>query len=592
MSTILVGLSAFLVLVINDVGGLAWQRLQILFILGGLASWRWGWWFLQCSRAVCYRYFVYPPLRRAAEAAVRAHGPVPEITVLATTYHEKPWITWAVFEAVFRELSTLEGLSRRPKVVVVGGCDEDDTTVRQIYDASCAELMPASPTMWPPELVLLRGDQGKRRALADGLREIARGNPGRDGVVVLMDGDSIPSHGMLPKVLPLFRLPQTVGAVTTNEDGYVDGPAWFAEWISMRFGQRHRMMCSVSLSGKLLCLTGRLSVFRASVATDEDFRAQIENDAIDHWLWGRFDMLSGDDKSTWYWLAARGYRMLYVPDALVTTIEVVSGSALQRAYANLKRWSGNTLRNSARVIALGPRRLGLFAWWCTIDQRLGSWSALVGPTVMLMALCTGWYDIAAGYLLWALVSRLGLAAIAWRHGRRFSAYYIPLQMVAEWANALIKIWVSFHPAKQSWLNRGGRTLDAARGSAFRGRQTFANYLCFFSLGAFGLAVGCYCGLLPLYREAPLYLRIGLPSVDQAVLDPGELLRWISARTVLPDALREAPLHARSSWGGGGPVGTEAGRYAGLLGYRPVLVPRVMSSPTGPSPPPSGFRRAR
>ena len=119
-----------------------------------------------------------------------------------------------------------------------------------------------------------------------------------------MDGDTIMGPEMLCRLLPIFRLPDPVSAVTTNEDALVHGPGWFAEWNLMRLGQRHRTMCSVALSGKVLCLTGRLSAFRGSVATHPGFRAQIENDFIDHWLWGRFDMLSGDDKSTWFWIAA------------------------------------------------------------------------------------------------------------------------------------------------------------------------------------------------------------------------------------------------------------------------------------------------
>src|SRR5439155_1529227 len=99
-----------------------------------------------------------------------------------------------------------------------------------------------------------------------------------------------------------------------------------------------------------------------------------------------------------------------------------------------------------------------FPWWCAVDQRLSNWTALVGPTVSLIALAGGYYEIAAGYLLWAMATRLGLAAIAWKHGRRFSAYYVPMQMFAEWANALIKIWVSSHPAKQSWMN-ANRTIE-------------------------------------------------------------------------------------------------------------------------------------
>ena len=62
--------------------------------------------------------------------AVAQHGPVPEVTILAVTYQEKPWITRVVFESVFRELSLLEGLVRRPRVVVATGCDADDEAIR------------------------------------------------------------------------------------------------------------------------------------------------------------------------------------------------------------------------------------------------------------------------------------------------------------------------------------------------------------------------------------------------------------------------------------------------------------------------------
>ena len=78
---------------------LALQRVEILFVLGGMACWRWGWWTLQCSRAMAYRYCKFPQAcRREAEAAERSLGAVPEVVFLGTTYHEKPWITSVVFE--------------------------------------------------------------------------------------------------------------------------------------------------------------------------------------------------------------------------------------------------------------------------------------------------------------------------------------------------------------------------------------------------------------------------------------------------------------------------------------------------------------
>jgi mannuronan synthase len=480
---------------------------SVIVTLGGIAAWRWSWFLIQNMRALAYRYFMYPRLRREARAALAQHGPVPEVTVLATTYHEKKWITTPVFESIFRELRSLEGLQRRPKVVAVTGCDEDDATIRALYARCCGAEAAQPGALWPPDLVLLRGDKGKRPALALGMDVIAKDNPQPDGVVVILDGDTMLGPGLLDKVLPVFRLTPPVDAITTNESNLVKGPAWFGEWTTMRFGLRHRSMCSVSFSGKLLCLTGRFSVFRASVVTDPTFQLQVEHDRITHWLWGSFEMLSGDDKSTWYWLAAHCRRMLYVPDAMVTTFEVIQGSAIRRAFANVRRWSGNSVRHSWRAIKLGPKKLGFFPWYCLVDQRLTMVTVLFGPFTALLALIAGHHKIAAAYLLWVLFSRLGNAAIAWRQSRRFSAYYLPLTFLSDWATALTKFWVVFHPAKQNWLNRGARTLNTTRGSAYyHSRTIFAHYLYGFCCALLVIVIGLIMGFLPFFREARLFLN--------------------------------------------------------------------------------------
>ena len=504
---LLLGIAAFLLTVVGSARVWMTHRLEVLLVIGGIASWRWSWFILQNVRAMIYRYYTFPRLRQAAKAAYAEHGPVPEVTVLATTYHEKPWITVPVFESIFRELSMLQGLTARCKVVVVTGCDDDDLNIKAIYAKCSAQEKPEQPELWPPELVLLRGDKGKRPALALGMEEIAKGCPRPDGAVIILDGDTMLGPGLLDKVLPMFRLTPQVSGITTNENNLVKGAAWFAEWTSLRFGLRHRSMCSVSLSGKLLCLTGRFSVFRASVAIDPTFRRQVEHDVIEHWFWGSFEMLSGDDKSTWYWLAAHGHRMLYVPDAMVTTYEVIPGMGVHRALANIRRWSGNSVRHSWRAMMLGPRKLGWFPWWSLLDQRMTMVTVLFGPTVAVLALCAGRYELVAGYFLWVLLSRIGHAAISWRQGRRISAYYIPLQILSDWATALTKLWVVFHPAKQNWLNRGARTLNTTRGSAFYGLRTgFAHYLYVFSCAAIVTVIGLFAGFLPLAREAHLFFN--------------------------------------------------------------------------------------
>jgi glycosyltransferase Alg8 len=505
---VLAGLVLVTVLSACYVGNfLAWftHRIELILLFAGIGCWRWGWFVLQSARAILYRYWMFPRLRREAEQAVETRGPVPEVTILAVTYKEHSWITQAVFESVFRELASVRKRTRKARVVVATGCDADDVAINRIYAECNAAELQTDPTFQPAELVLLRGDNGKRGAIASALRDITSRNPHPDGVVIFMDGDSIMQPGLLKKVLPMFRLTPNVDAVTTNEDGWVKGQRWFAEWISLRFGLRHRTMCSIALSGKLLCLTGRLSVFRAAVATDPTFLDQIERDSIHHWLWEQFDMLSGDDKSTWYWLAARGRRMLYVPDAMSTTLEVISGSAVERAVANVRRWSGNSLRHSWRAFILGPRKLGWFCWYSLLDQRAAIWTVLVGPLFAILALLTGKFEIAVGFVLWMLVSRLAHASISWKHGRRFSAYYLPLQILSDWTIALTKVWVLFHPAKQRWMNRGARSLDSTQASAgYRTRTALAHYLYGFSCTTAVIVIGIYSGLIPLWRDSGLY----------------------------------------------------------------------------------------
>ncbi len=505
--------------IIGDLFGWFSHRIEVLLALGSIGCWRWSWFALQSVRAILYRYWKFPRLRHEAAQSVARYGPVPEIAILAVTYKEKPWITRAVFESVFRELSTVEGLSCPPKVVVATGNDADDKTVHGIYDECCSALHPASVT-WPPKLVLLRDDTGKRPAIVSALRAITAGKPHPDSVVVFMDGDTLLQPGVMQRVLPLFRLKPDVSAVTTNENGWVQGPRWFAEWISLRFGLRHRTMCSVALSGKLLCLTGRLSIFRGSVATDPTFLKQIERDSIHHWLWDSFDMLSGDDKSTWYWLAAHEKRMLYVPDAMVTTLEVVSGSAVKRALANIRRWSGNSLRHSWRAFKLGPRKLGWFCWYSLLDQRMAIWTVLVGPLFAILALSEGHGQLAVGYLLWVMFSRLAHSAISWRHGRRFSAFYLPLQIASDWVIAVTKIWILFHPAKQAWMNRGARTLDSTKnGGFYRMKTAAAHYLYGFTCVATVIGIGIYTGFVPVLKESALFFNAGgnqnrLPAVTR------------------------------------------------------------------------------
>ena len=334
-----------------------------LAALGGLALWRYGWWLTHLIRAQYYGHVRYPQLARAA-AAVWAEGWRPErLHFLVTTFRERPETIDAVVSAICAEIRSIG----RPATLWLGSKEAaDEAAFEAALRAHGADLDIALR-------IVRQTGSGKRNAIALILAAMARQGLGADDFVAFMDSDFILEPGALTKCYPLFAADPALHALTTDEDCEVIGPAWVGSWLDMRFAQRRLGMQSHALSGRVLTLTGRFSMFRATHITSAAFIGLVANDTLDHWLWGEFRFLSGDDKSTWYALLRHGVGMLYVPDAHGYTIEVIEGNGIRRMVENLRRWSGNMLRNGRRAIALGPRRMPLFICgaWSTSACRCG-----------------------------------------------------------------------------------------------------------------------------------------------------------------------------------------------------------------------------
>jgi len=132
------------------------------------------------------------------------------------------------------------------------------------------------------------------------LRAMSRGDVRDDDLVTFMDGDFVIAPGNLKLCLPLFAADPELQALTTHEAVLVRNVWWMQSFLNMRFSQRHMVMQSHALSGRVLTLTGRMSVFRAKHVITNEFIRLLEADYLDNWLWGTFRFLSGDDKSTWY----------------------------------------------------------------------------------------------------------------------------------------------------------------------------------------------------------------------------------------------------------------------------------------------------
>jgi len=297
-------------------------------------------------------------------------------------------------------------------------------------------------------------------AMGHALRAIARDynrigewhEDAANDLVIFMDGDSLLGSDVLKKSLPFFRLMPDLGAVTTDEMAIVYTQSKTAEeWYNVKFIKRHSLMKSHSLSYRVLTLTGRFSVFRAPLVLNEAFIRTLEADHMDHWLYGRFRFLMGDDKSTWFYLYQNGWKMLYIPDALVYSLESRQMSFFKLSFYLLFRWGGNMLRANWRAIKLGSRQAGFFLWFSLLDQRVSMWTTLVGPVGVLLLSISHSVFYLPFYFVWVILVRTLQLWILVFQGHRLRVYHLPLLVYDQWWGSLVKIYCLFNLNKQIWI---------------------------------------------------------------------------------------------------------------------------------------------
>lgn len=436
-------------------------------LLGAVGFWRYGWAAIHLGRAFLYLRVRFPALRAAADLGA---GPPPPLFILVTAYRQEPVLLVRMFRSVIAEARSSGAATTIIAAVT-------DAAERALLDGLVRRLDPPANL----RLVLMEQDgSGKRSALAEGLRAIARRAPGPDALLILMDGDTLLPVGCLRRIFPFFRCDLNLAAVTTDARAEMQGSAWARDWYRLRYVQRHLLMSSLSLSRRLLVLTGRFSVFRARLAIEPGFVAAVEADSLSHWRYGTVRFLTGDDKSTWYWLLRHDRAMLYLPDVQVVSVEEIPpGRFLDESIDRMRRWYGNMLRNNGRALALGPRRMPPFLWWCLADQRVSMWTSLSGPVLALTAAAFGKVAALPAYLLWVMVSRLAYAAGLSLATGGFSMRWPMLLFYNQMVGAIVKVVTGYGLDRQEW-SRQGVTAPAVT----TGRIFWNSYLAVLAAGLF------------------------------------------------------------------------------------------------------------
>jgi len=430
---------------------------EFIFVVGALAIWRYSWGITHFIRAIAYKNFVFPRYR-ALEESKRSELMPSKVYLLVTSFRIETETSIAVFKSVIEEAIR---------------CGTECTIVPSLVErADEAMVLQLFKKYNPPKRVQLKivriPGTGKRDGLAQGFRAISRDMPPSDAVVAVVDGDSVLEDGLVERTATFFKLMPEIGALTTDEECEVKGSKIIRHWHSLRFAQRQLLMSSMGLSKRVLTLTGRMSMFRGSIITDPDFINQVENDHLEHWRFGRLRFLTGDDKSSWYWVLKNGWSMLYVPDIQIFTVEHPPHKNFFKASTVLmRRWFGNMLRTNARALNIAPHTTGFFTWWCLMDQRLSMWTSLSGP-VFVVFLCFK-FSIAflPVYMVWIAFTRWVMSVMLL--GARYEIHwtYPFLLYYNQIYGSLIKTFVFFRLDKQSWTRQ--KTALSNDGSAWAQR---------------------------------------------------------------------------------------------------------------------------
>lgn len=130
---------------------------------------------------------------------------------------------------------------------------------------------------------------------------------------------------------------------------------------------------------------------------------------------------------------------------------------MDRMVQNFRRWSGNMLRNGSRAIALGPRAMPFFIWWCLVDQRLSMWTMLVSPALAVSAAVLVGLNYLISYVIFIALSRLFLSLILCTYSRKVELNYSWILYLNQLINASVKVYCIFRLSKQRWSNRGNQS---------------------------------------------------------------------------------------------------------------------------------------
>ncbi|HSA07022.1 MAG TPA: glycosyltransferase [Candidatus Gastranaerophilales bacterium] len=418
------------------------EHFYIIGFLGIVGIYRYSLWIIHLVRALIYEKIVYKRIKNKAQLVCEKNWMPERLYFMMASYNEDKQTLYNSVKSIIHEAKNLN----LPVTLCFGsaGFNDEKTVSNVVNSLSYGHEI---------KVIFVRQNfPDKRLQISGALKALVRQGIKKNDPVIFMDGDSIIMPGCLRKCLPIFHIEPDIQALTTNEKAIVVNSSLFSDVLNLRFAIRNFHMNSLALSKKLLCLTGRFSVFRAEQITSEEFISRIENDYITDWYWDKIQFLSGDDKSTWYSLLKNNAKMLYAPDAFVYSIEKVIYNPFVDYINKLKRWSGNMLRNNNRALSLGVGKTGFFLWLILLDQRINMWTAIISPAVIFLSLFKD-FQFACMLVIWVLFVKYIQSLLFFYYGRTINFTFPIIYYIHQILNGIVKIYMLFRLKLQKWENR-------------------------------------------------------------------------------------------------------------------------------------------
>lgn len=351
------------------------------------------------------------------------------------------------------------------------------------------------------EVVVRHQEHGKRDAFDKGFQVINNRKIScaiaETGLLVL-DGDTeIPREfewDFLARIFAPISLVLGIVATTINNFAKVDSESpWVIRMFILRFLRRFYMM-----SANPMVLTGRASAFHGVIARDREFQEILVTDLINHQVEegiltgnpllapGRlfakltglsfllpreiFHTLTGDDKSTFYFVLSRGYDIVFNPELYVIchedlrpTVDWLPDIWFLQLPAYAIRYCRNTANNQARLLALGIGRLDVLQYVSLMIDRYLFWMTVVGLMALPFLMSRFGAEYAYVHFSWVLISRTFMTVvICWSAGQMWSAYY-PIILYNEHTSlGFVKLWAVID-AVSGWTRQG---IDSIRHNRF------------------------------------------------------------------------------------------------------------------------------